>query len=62
MDYNVGSRVRVKLYSGKVVEAVSPPMTANNRVNRIILVFTVTPALSLAACGGSPQRSPLRFV
>jgi hypothetical protein len=31
MDYSVGSRIRVRLYSGKVVEAEKKPPTSKTR-------------------------------
>jgi hypothetical protein len=39
MDYSVGSRVRVRLYSGKVVEAEITAITSHSTGRKVQIVY-----------------------
>jgi hypothetical protein len=39
MDYNVGSRIRVRLYSGKVVEAEITAITNRSTERKLQIVY-----------------------
>jgi hypothetical protein len=49
MDYSVGSRIRVRLYSGKVVEAKITAITNQSTGRKLKIVFgTVTASINPA--------------
>jgi hypothetical protein len=39
MDYNVGSRIRVRLYSGKIVEAENTAITNQSAGRKVQIVY-----------------------
>jgi hypothetical protein len=47
MDYSVGSRVRVRLYSGKVVEAEITAITSQSAGRKVQIPYgSVTPSIN----------------